>query len=68
MLTRETAETIVSEVVVVVQSWQKVAIRLGISKREMDMFAGVLDERFKVSVFTVKKHISAKHFFDRAFR
>ena len=53
MLTRETAEKIVSEVVVVVQSWQKLAIRLGISKRERDMFAGVLDERFKVSIFTV---------------
>lgn len=45
MLNRKTAEKIVSEVIDAVKNWREVAVRLGISKREMDMFAGVLDER-----------------------
>ena len=44
MLNRKTAEKIVSEVIDAVKNWREMAIRLGLSKREMDMFAGVLDE------------------------
>ena len=40
MLTRATAERIVAEVTAAVRDWQKVAQRIGISKREQDMFAG----------------------------
>lgn len=46
MLNRKTAEKIISEVIEVVKGWRKLATRLGISKREMDMFAGVLDKRY----------------------
>lgn len=45
MLNRKTAEKIVSEVLETVKGWHELATRLGISKREMDMFAGVLDGR-----------------------
>ena len=44
MLNRKTAEKIISEVIEVVKGWRVLATRLGISKRERDMFAGVLDE------------------------
>ena len=44
MLNRKTAEKIVSEVIDAVKNWRELAIRMGLSKREMDMFAGVLDE------------------------
>ena len=47
MLNQKTAEKIISEVVEAVKGWRELAVRLGISKREMDMFAGVLDERYK---------------------
>lgn len=47
MLNRKTAEKIILEVIEVVKEWRKLATRLGISKREMDMFAGVLDGRYK---------------------
>ena len=47
MLNRKTAETIILEVIEAVKGWRELAVRLGISKREMDMFAGVLDERYK---------------------
>lgn len=47
MLNRKTAETIILEVIEAVKGWRELAVRLGISKREMDMFAGVLDERCK---------------------
>lgn len=43
MLNRKTAEQIISEVVEAVKGWRELAVRLGISKREMDMFGGVLD-------------------------
>lgn len=45
MLNRKTAENIISEVAGVVKGWRELALRLGISKREMDVFSGVLDER-----------------------
>lgn len=48
MLTRATAEKIISEVTGAVKGWRDMAIRLGIFKREMDMFSGVLDERCKM--------------------
>lgn len=47
MLNRKTAEKIVAEVIEVVKGWRELATRLGISKREMDMFSGVLDGRCK---------------------
>jgi serine/threonine-protein kinase HipA len=37
-LNRETAEKIISEVLGAVKDWREPAIRLGISKKEMDMF------------------------------
>ena len=46
MLNRKTAEKIISEVIDVVKGWRELATRLGISKREVDMFAGVLDKRY----------------------
>ena len=48
MLNRKIAEKIISEVIEVVKGWREIATRLSISKREMDIFAGVLDERCKV--------------------
>ena len=39
MLTRATAERIVAEVTATVRNWQKVAQRIGIAKREQDMFS-----------------------------
>ena len=47
MLNQKTAEKIISEVIEVVKGWRELATRLGISKREMDMFGGVLDRRCK---------------------
>ena len=46
MLNRNTAEKIISEVIEAVKGWCELASRLGISKREMDMFAGVFDARW----------------------
>ena len=40
MLTRATAERIVAEVTAAVRDWRTVAQRIGIAKREQDMFAG----------------------------
>lgn len=48
MLNRKTAENIVLEVVEAVKKWRELLARLDISEREMDMFAGVLDERCKM--------------------
>ena len=48
MLNRKTAEKIISEVIEAVKGWRELATRLSISKREADMFAGVLDGRYKV--------------------
>lgn len=45
MLNRNTAEKIVSEVVEAVKGWRELAVRSGLSKREMDIFSGVLDGR-----------------------
>ena len=47
MLNRKTAERIISEVVETVKEWRELATRLGISKSEMNMFAGMLDKRCK---------------------
>ena len=46
MLNRKIAEKIISEVIDVVKGWRELATRLGIPKREVDMFAGVLDKRY----------------------
>lgn len=45
MLNKEEARTIIGEVVEAVGKWHKMAVRLGISKREMDMFAPIYDAR-----------------------
>lgn len=45
MLDRKTAEQIISEVTNAVKGWREWAMRLGISKREIDIFSGVLDAR-----------------------
>ena len=50
MLNRKIAEQIISEVTNVVQGWQELAVRLGIFKREMEMFSGILDGRCGVDV------------------
>ena len=47
MLNQKTAEKIVSETIETVKGWRELAVQLGISKKGMDMFAGVLDERYK---------------------
>ena len=45
MLNRKIAEKIVSAVVEAVKGWRGLAVRQGITKREMDIFSGVLDGR-----------------------
>lgn len=45
MLGRKVAENIVMEVVNAVKDWRSLAVRLGISKREIDLFSSVLDSR-----------------------
>ena len=50
MLNRKTAEQIILEVTEAVKGWRELAVRLGISKREMDMSGGVLDKRCDVSM------------------
>ncbi|MDL2309805.1 type II toxin-antitoxin system HipA family toxin [Parabacteroides sp. OttesenSCG-928-B22] len=45
MLDKKTSERIISEVIDAVKGWRELATRLGISKREIDMFGSVLDER-----------------------
>lgn len=47
MLNRKTTENIIAEVIEAVKGWRELATRLSISKREVDMFAGVLDTRWK---------------------
>ena len=47
MLHRKIAEKIISEVIEVVKGWREMATRLGISKREMELFSEVLDARRK---------------------
>lgn len=45
MLGRKVAENIIMEVVNAVKDWRSLAVRLGISKREIDLFSSVLDSR-----------------------
>lgn len=47
MLNCKTAKKIVSEVIDAVRNWRELAIRLGLPKKEMDMFAGVFERRTK---------------------
>ena len=59
MLNLKTAKKIISEVVEAMKGWSKLVVRLEISKREMDMFAGVLDGRVRESIEgykTIKRH------------
>ena len=43
MLSRDTAEKIISEVVDAMKDWRRIAIRLNISKREIDLFSQRFD-------------------------
>lgn len=45
MLGRGIVESIIQEVIGAVKDWRKLAVRLGITQREINMFAGVLDSR-----------------------
>ena len=45
MLAPEVAKGIINEVVTAVKGWRVLANKLGISKREMDLFEGVFDNR-----------------------
>lgn len=45
MIERTVAEGIIREVANAVKGWRSLAARMGISPKEMDMFAGVLDGR-----------------------
>ena len=36
----------ISEVIEAIKGWRELATRLGISKREMDMFSGVFDKQY----------------------
>lgn len=45
MLNKTTATKIISEVVTAVKEWKSLAIRLGIAKREMDLFGQIFEER-----------------------
>ncbi len=47
MINSQTAAKIISEIAEALKGWRELATRLNISKREMDIFAGVLDRRFK---------------------
>lgn len=47
MLNRKAAKKIISEVIGTIKEWRELATRLGISKRDMDMFTGVLNKRCK---------------------
>jgi serine/threonine-protein kinase HipA len=49
MLTRGVAEGIIDEVVDAIKGWRALANQLGIAKREMSLFDGVLDNRTLVS-------------------
>lgn len=46
-LTEKPAKKIISEVIGTIKEWRELATRLGISKRDMDMFTGVLNKRCK---------------------
>ena len=45
MLTPEIAKAIINEVVTAVKDWRVLANRLGIAKREINLFEGVFDSR-----------------------
>ena len=45
MLTPEVAKSIIIEVVAAVKEWRTLANRLGIAKREMNLFEGVFDNK-----------------------
>ena len=47
MLKRAVAEKIITEVITAVEGWRELATHLGLAKREMELFAGVLDVRCK---------------------
>ena len=45
MLTSEVAKEIIGEVVTAVKDWRTLANKLGVTKREMNLFEGVFDTR-----------------------
>ena len=46
MLQKQTGHEIISEVLDAVKEWRTLATRLGVFKREIEMFSDVLDERY----------------------
>ena len=48
MLQKQTGHEIISEVLDAIKVWRRLATRLGVFKREIEMFSDVLDERYKV--------------------
>ena len=46
MLNCKIAEKIISEAIEAVKDWRGLAVRQGITKREIDMFSGVMDKRY----------------------
>ena len=47
MIGRKAAEDIIREIAGAAKDWRSLAVRLGISPKEMNVFAGVLEERCK---------------------
>ena len=47
MLDAHEARRIITEVVNVTRGWRRLAVRLGVSKREVDMFGGVFEREWK---------------------
>ena len=47
MIGRKAAEGIIREIAGAAKDWRSLAVRLGISPKEMNVFAGVLEERCK---------------------
>ena len=50
MLDAQTAKQIIGEVVDAVKGWHELAVQLGISKREIDLFRDVFERN------TIRKH------------
>lgn len=46
MLDAHEARRIITEVVNVTREWRRLAVRLGASKREMDMFGGIFEREW----------------------
>lgn len=47
MLPKCVAEKIIAELVTTMKDWKNLATRLGICKRERDLFAGIFEKRIR---------------------